>query len=68
VDTFNELCCASVQRYTAEWRKAVERMGRWVDMDWDYRTMDPSYMESMWWAFKELYKKGLTFARGASHR
>ncbi|MFA7682185.1 MAG: class I tRNA ligase family protein, partial [Candidatus Peribacteraceae bacterium] len=59
IEKFNELCCGSVQRYTKEWREVVERMGRWVDMDWDYRTMDPDYMESLWWVFSELYKKGL---------
>lgn len=61
VKWFNDLCRGSVQRYTSEWRKTVERMGRWVDMDWDYRTMDPDYMESMWWAFKELYKKNFLY-------
>ncbi|MFH1671128.1 MAG: class I tRNA ligase family protein [Patescibacteria group bacterium] len=61
VGKFNELCCASVQRYTKEWRTVVERMGRWVDMDWDYRTMDPDYMESIWWVFSELHTKGLIY-------
>ncbi|PIR48918.1 hypothetical protein COU80_01920 [Candidatus Peregrinibacteria bacterium CG10_big_fil_rev_8_21_14_0_10_55_24] len=59
IAAFNELCCGSVQRFTKEWRQVVERMGRWVDMDWDYRTMDPTYMESIWWVFGELWKKGL---------
>ncbi|MDP7646178.1 MAG: class I tRNA ligase family protein [Candidatus Peribacteraceae bacterium] len=62
VAKFNALCRDSVQRYTQEWRSIVERMGRWVDMDWDYRTMDPEYMESLWWAFKELYKKDLIYS------
>ena len=61
VAKFNALCRASVQRYTKDWRKTVERTGRWVDMDWDYRTMDPEYMESMWWAFNELHKKKLLY-------
>ena len=61
VGWFNDLCRASVQRYTKEWREIVERMGRWVDMDWDYRTMDPEYMESMWWAFSELHRKDLLY-------
>ncbi|OIO53500.1 hypothetical protein AUJ46_04855 [Candidatus Peregrinibacteria bacterium CG1_02_54_53] len=61
VGAFNALCCGSVQRYTKEWRTVVERMGRWVDMDWDYRTMDPEYMESIWWVFSELHKKGLVY-------
>ena len=56
---FNALCRSAVQRYTNEWRTTVERMGRWVDMDWDYRTMDPDYMESIWWVFKELWEKKL---------
>lgn len=58
---FNDLCRGSVQRYTSEWRAVVERMGRWVDMDWDYRTMDAEYMESMWWAFAKLHDKGLIY-------
>ena len=61
IDKFNALCREAVQRYTEDWRTVVERMGRWVDMDWDYRTMDPDYMESMWWAFKELHKKNLIY-------
>ncbi|MEQ1849857.1 MAG: class I tRNA ligase family protein [Candidatus Peribacteraceae bacterium] len=59
VGNFNELCREAVQRYTGEWRKTVERLGRWVDMDHDYRTMDPEYMESIWWVFKSLHEKGL---------
>jgi isoleucyl-tRNA synthetase len=61
VAAFNELCRSSVQRYTREWRQVVERMGRWVDMDWDYRTMDPEYMESIWWVVHELQKKKLLY-------
>jgi len=61
VGTFNDLCRGSVQRYTKEWREVVERMGRWVDMDWDYRTMDPEYMESIWWGIKQLNDKGLLY-------
>ncbi|NLG06874.1 class I tRNA ligase family protein, partial [Candidatus Peribacteria bacterium] len=58
---FCQLCCKSVQRYTKEWRQVVERMGRWVDMDWDYRTMDPEYMESIWWVVNQLNEKGLLY-------
>ncbi|MDD5102768.1 MAG: class I tRNA ligase family protein [Candidatus Peribacteraceae bacterium] len=61
VDAFNALCCGSVQRYTKDWRTVVERMGRWVDMDHDYRTMDPEYMESIWWVFSELHEKDLIY-------
>ncbi len=58
---FNDLCRGAVQRYTKEWREAVGRMGRFVDMDWDYKTMDPEYMESIWWVVSELHKKGLMY-------
>ncbi len=61
VKAFNDLCRGAVQRYTKEWRTTVERMGRWVDMDWDYRTLDPDYMESIWWVFKSLADKGLLY-------
>ncbi|MEK7591329.1 MAG: class I tRNA ligase family protein [Patescibacteria group bacterium] len=61
VAAFNALCRASVRRYTKEWRTVVERMGRWVDMDWDYRTMDPDFMESIWWVFRELADKKLIY-------
>lgn len=61
VKNFNNLCRTAVLRYTQEWRKTVERMGRFVDMDWDYRTMDPDYMESIWWVFKQLYSQGLIY-------
>ncbi len=61
IANFNEECRAIVLRYTEEWRMAVLRMGRWVDFDNIYRTMDPSFMESVWWAFKQLYEKGLVY-------
>ncbi len=61
VEKFNNLCRGAVQRYTKEWKNTVERMGRWVDMDWDYRTMDPDYMESIWWVFKQLHAQGLIY-------
>lgn len=61
VGTFNDLCRGAVQRYTKEWREVVERMGRWVDMDNDYRTMDPEFMESIWWVFKKLHEQGLIY-------
>ncbi|MFH0770240.1 MAG: class I tRNA ligase family protein [Candidatus Peregrinibacteria bacterium] len=61
VKAFNQLCRTAVQRYTKEWREVVERMGRFVDMDNDYRTMDPDYMESIWWVFSELHRKGLVY-------
>ena len=61
IDKFNEYCQSIVMRYAKEWRKIIKRIGRWVDMDNDYRTMDPDYMESIWWVFKSLWDKGLIY-------
>ena len=61
VDKFNETCRQSVLTYAEEWKKVIERFGRWVDMDNAYRTMDPDYMETIWWVFKELWDKGLIY-------
>lgn len=58
---FNEACRSIVLRYTGEWRKTVTRMGRWVDFDNDYKTMNPDYMESIWWVVKQLWEKGLIY-------
>lgn len=58
---FNEECRSIVLRYTEEWKSTVTRMGRWVDFDQTYKTMDPSFMESVWWVFYELYAKGLVY-------
>lgn len=58
---FNEKCRSIVLRYTAEWEKTVERMGRWVDFKDDYKTMNPEYMESIWWVFRQLWDKGLIY-------
>ena len=60
-DKFNEACRASVLRYTAEWRTTITRMGRWVDFDNDYKTMNPEFMESIWWVAKSLWDKGLIY-------
>ncbi len=61
IDRFNEECRSIVFRYTEEWKSIVERFGRWVDFENTYKTMDPSFMESVWWVFSELYKKGLIY-------
>src|SRR5688572_4915718 len=61
VDKFNNYCRQSVLRFTDVWRHYVRRIGRWVDFEDDYRTMDPEYTESVLWAFKELYNKGLVY-------
>ncbi|MFC6316839.1 isoleucine--tRNA ligase [Corynebacterium gerontici] len=58
---FNDYCATSVLRYTEEWKEYVTRQARWVDFDNGYKTMDPGYMESVIWAFKQLYDKGLIY-------
>jgi len=58
VDEFNEQCRSMVLRYVSDWRAIVTRMGRWVDFDDDYKTMDVSFMESVWWVFQKLWDKG----------
>jgi isoleucyl-tRNA synthetase len=61
IAAFNEECRSIVLRYANEWKKTVERMGRWVDFDQTYLTMDLSFMESVWWVFHELYSQGLVY-------
>ncbi|MFA6715315.1 MAG: isoleucine--tRNA ligase [Victivallaceae bacterium] len=61
IDKFNEACRSIVLRYTSEWEETVKRMGRWVDFENGYRTMDLDYMESIWWVFKQLWDKGLIY-------
>lgn len=61
VAKFNEMCRDIVLRYTAEWEETVDRMGRFVDFKNDYKTMDPEFMESVWWVFKNLWEKGLIY-------
>ena len=61
IEKFNEACRASVMKYTGEWRDYVTRQARWVDFDNDYRTYEPDYMESVIWAFKQLYDKGYVY-------
>ena len=65
VDKFNEQCRSMVLKYVSEWRKTVTRMGRWVDFDHDYKTMNPDFMETIWWVFKQLWEQGRVYK---SHR
>lgn len=58
VGAFNDRCEGKVMEYAAEWKKVITRLGRWVDMDNAYKTMDLPFMESIWWVFAELWKKG----------
>ena len=61
IDKFNAACRTSVLRYTNEWQRYVTRQARWVDFENDYKTLDLDYMESVMWAFKTLWDKGLVF-------
>lgn len=61
VGKFNAACRAAIMRFDGEWQKTVKRLGRWVDMEHSYKTMDKTFMESVWWAFNELYKKDLVY-------
>jgi isoleucyl-tRNA synthetase len=61
VAKFNETCRSKVLRYADEWQKIIKRLGRWIDMENDYKTMDQSYMETVWWIFKQLWDQDLIY-------
>lgn len=61
VEKFNELCRSKVLSYVDSWREMVEKLGRWVDMEHDYKTMDLDFMESVWHVFKQLWDKNLIY-------
>ena len=61
VEKFSKACRDSVLRYVDVWKKTTKRMGRWVDMENDYKTMEPWYMESVWWVFSKLWEKDLVY-------
>ncbi|HLB66032.1 MAG TPA: isoleucine--tRNA ligase [Candidatus Saccharimonadales bacterium] len=61
VDKFNQLCRESVFKYKNEWEQFFSRIGRWADAENAYATLDDNYIESVWWAFSELYKKDLVY-------
>ena len=61
VDRFNEACRANVLRYTKEWERVVGRLGRWVDFENDYKTMDAPFMESVWWVFRKLWDQDMVY-------
>ena len=61
IDKFNDACRTSVLRFTDDWHRYVTRQARWVDFENDYKTLDLSYMESVMWAFKTLWDKGLIY-------
>jgi isoleucyl-tRNA synthetase len=61
VEKFNAFCRSKVFSYVDDWEKIITRLGRWVDMEHPYRTMDIGYMESIWWAFKQLWNSDLVY-------
>lgn len=61
IANFNEACRSTVLRYAEEWKKTIKRMGRWVDMNNAYKTMDLPFMESVWWVFRQLWDRGLIY-------
>ncbi|PWY94752.1 isoleucyl-tRNA synthetase,cytoplasmic [Aspergillus sclerotioniger CBS 115572] len=61
IEKYNEECRAIVMRFASEWRQTIERLGRWIDFDNDYKTMNVSFMESVWWVFKQLFDKDLVY-------
>ncbi|EOA32665.1 hypothetical protein CARUB_v10015963mg [Capsella rubella] len=61
IDKYNEECRSIVTRYVDEWEKIITRTGRWIDFSNDYKTMDLSFMESVWWGFAQLFDKNLVY-------
>jgi len=61
IDKYNETCRGIVTRYTKEWETTITRLGRWIDFENDYKTMDASFMESVWWVFSQLFEKDLVY-------
>ena len=61
VKEYNRRCREIVMTYSKEWRNIVNRFGRWIDFDNDYKTMDCNFMESVWWTFKQIFDRGLVY-------
>lgn len=61
IGTFNQACRTEVMRLDKEWERIIERLGRWVDFEHNYKTMDRTYMESVWWGFQQLHAKNLVY-------
>ena len=61
IKKFNETCRSMVLQYVSEWRQMIRRVGRWVDFDNSYKTLDTDFMESVWWGFKQMYDKDLIY-------
>jgi isoleucyl-tRNA synthetase len=61
IEAFNHQCRESVFEYLEEWNRLTERIGFWIDLDHAYRTLDESYIESVWWALAEIHRRGLLY-------
>ena len=61
IDKYNAACREIVMRYSSEWQSTVERIGRWIDFDKGYKTLDPTFMESVWWVFGQLWQKNQVY-------
>ena len=61
IAAYNAECRSIVMKYATEWERTITRMGRWIDFKNDYKTLDPTFMESVWWVFKQLYEKGQVY-------
>jgi isoleucyl-tRNA synthetase len=61
IPAYNEACRGIVLKYSSEWERIVTRLGRWIDFQNDYKTMDVKFMESVWWVFKQIYDKGYVY-------
>ena len=61
IGKFNAACRSAILRFDKDWERIIRRIGRWVDFKNSYKTMDNTYMESVWWGFKQMYKKGLVY-------
>jgi isoleucyl-tRNA synthetase len=61
IDKYNDTCRSIVTRYTEEWETTILRLGRWIDFQNDYKTMDLDFMESVWWVFRQLFDKQLVY-------
>ncbi|MCL4354695.1 isoleucine--tRNA ligase [Patescibacteria group bacterium] len=61
IGKFNAACRSTILHFDKDWEKLIKRIGRWVNFKKSYKTMDNSYMESVWWAFKQLFEKGLVY-------
>jgi isoleucyl-tRNA synthetase len=61
IANYNAQCRKIVMRYAHEWESVVKRVGRWIDFENDYKTLDTTFMESVWWVFQQLFEKGLVY-------